>query len=627
MSSKKLVDLVATISLLVPTCFTSAQPLPTQELLQLAARYKMPTPPKDASLVFVHTGAKMGLGDDQSLYPAVYSPGFLLEDKQDRVIVMRGAETESLIRKDFREAIYLPFSTTPPQPAAGGYAAEFHRLSAFICGVQLAARGDENTAQQIWQNLKREGHFSDAEPLEDIENELKNPLLFFGRCMYQHLWNKTMDDPARWPEIYQCMRLLSRDFPVLFKDPSPYPKPSNVRLGAPKTQPARKQVLDGLAAALKERPAPPNSTEALLVQWSRIPRDTSIETYRAFEEFYNRARELTLRGADVVPELITLLSDSRITTFHYPGVMNASARSLLLGELAELLLREITGTIPGPTGRSEPSVFHSWLERTRRVGEKEVLAESAFELKDGKISSVRKGPLNILARKYPNSLEPLCRQFSVKANPDTQPFPLAEAIASASLTKAKRIEVLADFAQRGSLAHKRCVLQCLAPLDTQKCCGLLLPLLKTLPPDSSGPYWTCPEAAFTHVVVLVDDTNVWREFLSAAKRSSAALRMEMMNPMNYTYIGQTNRSLRLAFLAAFLEDKTVRDATTDESRFTGPFAGFTFPKISVQDFASSCLAAFLRLPDIALSSWSQYQWEDLRMKVKLRLADEELPEF
>jgi hypothetical protein len=115
-------------------------------------------------------------------------------------------------------------------------------------------------------------------------------------------------------------------------------------LGAPKTQPARKQVLDGLAAALKEKPAPPNSTEALLVQWSRIPRDTSIETYRAFEEFYNRARELTLRGADVVPELITLLSDSRITTFHYPGVMNASARSLLLGELAELLLREITGT-------------------------------------------------------------------------------------------------------------------------------------------------------------------------------------------------------------------------------------------------------------------------------------------
>jgi len=398
---------------------------------------------------------------------------------------------------------------------------------------------------------------------------------------------------------------------------------------AQKKEPPRKQVLDGLAAAVKARPAAPNSTEALLLEWSRKPRDTThVGRSQSLDEYYLDARDIILRGADAVPDLIALLNDPRITTHEYSSAMNDPARSLLLGELAERLLQQITGTVPPRSGRrSDPAVFRSWLEKSHRLGEEQTLAESVFQWEDGKIKYINGGPPSILARKFPNRLAGLCREFSADAKPETQPFKLAEAVASASLPKEKKVVVLADFARRGSLAQQRSVLQTLAKLDQEKCAEILLPVLRTLSSDSPGPYWTCPEAAFTHVVMLIQDTNSWREYLRAAKRASVGLRMEIMNPMDYTYIGQTNRSLRLAFLAAFLQDESVRDASGGPEKFQGPCAAFTFPKIAVRDLAASLIAVILGFPDNPTELWSDDQWAELRSKVQFRLADEKLPEL
>jgi hypothetical protein len=221
----------------------------------------------------------------------------------------------------------------------------------------------------------------------------------------------------------------------------------------------------------------------------------------------------------------------------------------------------------------------------------------------------------------------LCEEFSRDAKPETQPFGLAEAVATSQLSKEKRVGVLADFARRGSLEHKRAVVQCLAPLDPQKCSEILLPIIQKLPAESVGPYWTCPEAALTHCVMLLDNDNIWRAYLLAAKRSSVGLRMEMMNAMDYSYIGQTNRSRRLAFLAAFLGDKTVRDIPKNEeaSKFSGPCAAFTIKQIEVRDFAADKIACILRLSNHADEFWTAAQWTALREKVERRLAEEKLP--
>jgi hypothetical protein len=122
----------------------------------------------------------------------------------------------------------------------------------------------------------------------------------------------------------------------------------------------------------------------------------------------------------------------------------------------------------------------------------------------------------------------------------------------------------------------------------------------------------------------LDDMAIWRTYLRAAKRSAIGLRMEMMNPMDYYYIGTKNRNLRLAFLAAFLNDEAVRRTDTSE-KFRGPCAGFTFHKMAVRDFAAMKIASILGLEDSPDEFWTPAQWNELRKKVKEKLATEKLP--
>jgi len=110
---------------------------------------------------------------------------------------------------------------------------------------------------------------------------------------------------------------------------------------------------------------------------------------QSLDEYYLDAREIIFRGADAVPDLIALLNDPRITTHENRSVMMSPARSLVVGELAERLLQEITGTLPPRSGgRSDPAVFRSWLEKSHRLGEEQALAESVFQWEDGKIKYI-----------------------------------------------------------------------------------------------------------------------------------------------------------------------------------------------------------------------------------------------
>ena len=233
----------------------------------------------------------------------------------------------------------------------------------------------------------------------------------------------------------------------------------------------------------------------------------------------------------------------------------------------------------------------------------------------------------VLAIKFPGRLAGLCSEFSANATSEAQPYSLAEAVVKSTLPKGDRIRVLTEFAQRGSLEHKRCVLQNLAELDQQRCAEVLVPILDNFPADSSGKYWTCPEAAFTHVVMQIEDDATWRRYLRVAKRSSIGLRMEIMNPLCYDYIGAKNRERRLAFAAAFLDDKALRDTSSNADKFDGPSAAFTFPKITVRDFAALKVASILRLGDCPDEFWTDAQWTALREKVGQRLAAEKLPDL
>ena len=76
---------------------------------------------------------------------------------------------------------------------------------------------------------------------------------------------------------------------------------------------------------------------------------------------------------------------------------------------------------------------------------------------------------------------------------------------------------------------------------------------------------------------------------------------------------------QLAFLAPFLDDAEVRDETANPKMFEGPYAGFTFPKLAVQDMAAMQCAFLLGMPDVPDASWSKEQWAKLRARVQKAL--------
>ena len=91
------------------------------------------------------------------------------------------------------------------------------------------------------------------------------------------------------------------------------------------------------------------------------------------------------------------------------------------------------------------------------------------------------------------------------------------------------------------------------------------------------------------LVMRTDDPRAGAALEEAAKRSDVGLRMEILNPMNYTYVADRNRRQRLEFLSHFLDDDTVRDAKSNPKLYEGPYAAFHFPKIEVRDFAAGRL--------------------------------------
>ena len=96
--------------------------------------------------------------------------------------------------------------------------------------------------------------------------------------------------------------------------------------------------------------------------------------------------------------------------------------------------------------------------------------------------------------------------------------------------------------------------------------------------------------------------------------------MEMLNPFDYTYIGDKNRERRLACLVAFLDDRELRDDSKDKEKWDGPCAAFTFPKIEVRNFAAMQIASILKLGAHPDEFWTARQWNELRKRVRTELG-------
>lgn len=570
-------------------------PLDLPSLVPFLRKHQAPEPPLEAPFVLVHTHTWSVVGNrSDSRDPAQYTPAFLLETKADgQIVVLRGFNRVEVRKVRKSEPLTRPFSLEQPKPMLGGHVSLLSGTDCFITAIQLGARGDADSAQALWQRCQDSMARRDVADAKHQRQELA--LAIFG-----HLLGAAREGTLDWSVARDRMKLCLTDFPSIGGDARDERSP--------------RSILASIELAVKAKPAKAGSIEDLLIKWSRIPCPTEVfGLWNASdaERYANHelARQIVLQGYAAIPELERLADDRRFTARETPAMMMSAACPVMLGELAGLLLKELRGS----------------LKSIKGVAEADELAAAAFEYKGRHLASLHETPLRILAAKYPERLPPMCEEFTRKAPGDLQPYDLAEAVASSTMPKARRVSALVEFAKRGSLEHRRCILQNLAKLDELATSQLLLPILQKLPKDADGAYWTCAEANFTHVVMQFSDAIIWRAYLEAAKRAAIGLKMEMMNPMNYSYIGDKGRDLRLAFLASFLDDDGVRDQSKNAPKYDGPCAAFTFPKIEVRNFAAMQAASILELEEEPDEHWDSRKWHQLRGKVRTRLMSMNLP--
>ncbi len=604
----------AWLASVAPGCVAPTAESPDfKELAKIAVRLGMPLPPPEAPLVLAHTGSHSLLGGrSTSRDPGIYAPAFLLEERADRTAVVLCGTERQTVGRNRREPLWRAFSLQPGERRLGGHVVDFGDPAAFVCAVQLAARGDEATAKALWQKFAAADHWYDDAVFAVSPNVVENPRLLLASCLFEHWRTAVGKAPTGWRDAHSHMKALLAEFAAL----------------RTKEQTA---LCDDLAATLAAPAAAAGSTEALLLDWSRRPSDLRhLGLFHAPEDPADEpARAIVLRGFDAVPALIALLDDRRVSVHVVPAFMRSPARIARVGELARRLLQEATGRYPaGPEDeKAGPARWRAWWEGARAQGEESYLVGAVLQRDGARVTGVREGPARVLAHKFPARLPVLCEEFARAATPEAQPCYLVAALAAADLPKETRVRVLTEFARRGPLAHRRWYFQTLATLDGPACAAVVVPELERLPADAAGPYWTCPEAGFTHVVMQLEDAAAWRAYLRAARRGSVGLRMEMMGPMNYSYIGDKNLARRLAFLAAFLDDKEVRDMTSAPERFDGPCAGFTIPRIAVRDYVAMQAASVLGFDDTPDEFWEAGQWDRLREKVRRELAGRQLPKL
>jgi len=390
-------------------------------------------------------------------------------------------------------------------------------------------------------------------------------------------------------------------------------------------------LLRDLTNTLDTRPPKAGSVEALVLDWAG--QCGGIDNYPGYDLFRWReakdsnepARQIALRGFEAIPELIALVGDRRITSREKWGRSPSMFRT---GEMAACLLHEIVGHgVPGTPDGDDTKEWRAWWEQTRKVKERDYFHGAVFLKQGTTITQVNGTVAHIIASKWPEDIPGLCEQYTKCAGPNVRAFELAHALATARLPKNERVKELAAFAGRGLLEDRRIILQALAELDPKKAATILGPLLDKIPKDSGEKYWMSSESYFALVVLAINDRDIWNDYIRVAKRSSPGVQLQILNNIGFFPYGDKHRTQRLAFLAAFLDEQTVRDQSSAPEKYFGPSAASEFPKITVRDFAAMEIAEIIRLDDSPDPKWDAGQWAKFREKVRRKLADERVPKL
>jgi hypothetical protein len=572
-------------------------------LVELGKRHGMPFPDAFAKLALVHSETWTPVGNKSHPHdPAIYEPGWVLEERKDGSLrVLIGLDEKILRPRERREPLWREFSTEETPPRIGGHVAEFERISTFAVAVQCAARGDRRRADLLWGRFLGEGRRFDGLGVVHNARDIGMLERLLAMMCFETYEMRITDPEADSAAILAGMKALLHGFPSLGDE-------------------TRKNLVAGLEETVKAKPPETGSVEALLIGWGR-----SVPDGAAHEDKSKEA--IIRRGFDAIPELLRLQHDRRLTSQRYSAFMMRPSSPKPLGDLARDILAELLPDAEGLRKGFDSPVsadFDQAWQRAKKEGERTYYLRHAWKRdRKGKIE-FQTGALSVLAAKAPDELAGLVAKFDKEAKNDSACWGLVVAIAESDMPPARKTELLLDLATKGGIGRRRSAIQALAGIDQEAAKEPARALVRMLPKDAPGEYWTSDIAGVSHVVLAVDDEELWKTFLTKARQAAVGLRLEWMNPFDYLYVGDRLKSRRLAFLAAFLDDETLRDDRRNAKKYEGPCAAFTFPKITVRDFAAMQIASILKIDplDSPDATWTKEQWAGLRLKVIERLKAE-----
>lgn len=584
----------------VVPCLGTEPPPDWGRLVELAKLHGLPLPATGARLALIHSMSWMTVGDRSHPHdPACYKPGWVIKENADGSMdALRGTAFVHLAQREAREPAWREFVAKRIPPELGGFVAEFERGDCLLAAIQCAASGDPQHAGVLWQI------YESAKPIRGSGLTKEERLLVSApdgllAVDLLEMWKGRLTNPAEsLPGIELAMSGLLEAFPALAGR-------------------GHEALLDDLRLT-NRAPAPElGSVEALLIETGRWDPCPVISVLG--EDWDGPAGRIVRQGFASIPELLRLRHDRRLTCWRDDEMSGASAGPKRLGFLADILLGEL---LPDAAASMRENRFAETWEKIRQENEADHFAAAALTRKGRVIRRVESGPLAVLAEKYCDLLPPLIGKFLTGADAAAQSFDLARAVVRSKLPD--RSELLAKRAVQGSLEHRTAFVQVLAGFDPAAAKGPALALIRRLPHDATGAYWTSPVGQVAWIVLVLDDEEVWLALLRAARRAPVGLRLEWLNPLTHSLAEGPAKSRRLAFLAAFLNDRSQRVEASDPVKYSGPSAAFRFPVITVRDFAAMQIAIILQLAplDPPDSTWTAARWEALHAKVRERLKTE-----
>lgn len=389
------------------------------------------------------------------------------------------------------------------------------------------------------------------------------------------------------------------------------------------TEPHR-SILRGLDLTLLPSKANPGSIDALIDDLVDYNTDTGRPgRFFPFQERGERYWCVADLGFAAVPSLIRHLDDERLTRAMMQGFNNFPSWHLRVNDVVSDLLEGLAGHDIGRDWLRRQQGYavdkkqaSDWWKGAHRMGEETYLVQHVLvpgEEKD-ELITIPNHILRLIEKKYPNRIPEIYRAaLTRQASVDSAP--LAEAVLRLKIPLSDKRDLLAYACDSQQQSQRWPALRAFRSIDDGRFVTLLINEIEKIPTEVDCQYWLYPMGKVGSLVEECEDLRVWRAMEKAGRRLCVGMRMEMLE-----YFGEASevpqQRERLGFLAAFLDDGTVRDLSSGRKFDPPTGAASDYPKIEVRNYAAVLLARLLGMSIDVKTARPPEEWAAIRTRVR-----------